>query len=138
MGLFKCSITGGYVYRSSEFPNLSGIYVFADYCSGEIGIVDDTNTISYFGPFEGGISSLGEDRNNDLYAAIPGTGSIYRIIDNSTLSIEDEQLENMRIYYNEATSTIHISSPSFVQSALLNLYDISGKLVHYESIYDPR
>ncbi|MDX2140385.1 MAG: PQQ-dependent sugar dehydrogenase [Chloroflexota bacterium] len=30
----NCSITGGYVYRGTELPELDGRYVFADHCSG--------------------------------------------------------------------------------------------------------
>lgn len=133
-GAFKCSITGGYVYRGSEYPNMVGTYVFADYCSSEMGIVDNTNTISYFGPFNGGIASLGEDSNNELYAAIPGTGSIYRVIDNSVLSTEDFDLNQLQITYNSKTSKVNVFFPAFAKAEQLNLYDLSGKLVHSESI----
>jgi glucose/arabinose dehydrogenase len=32
----RCSITGGTVYRSCEVPGWSGVYTFADYCTGEM------------------------------------------------------------------------------------------------------
>lgn len=32
----RCSITGGHVYRGPSTPELSGVYVFADLCSGEV------------------------------------------------------------------------------------------------------
>lgn len=35
-GAGNCSVTGGYVYHGSALPQISGMYVFGDYCSGRI------------------------------------------------------------------------------------------------------
>jgi len=37
-----CQVTGGEVYRGNAYPDLSGIYLFGDYCSGNIWGLDRT------------------------------------------------------------------------------------------------
>lgn len=140
-GLFKCSITGGYVYRGTEYPNMIGTYVFADFCSAEMATVDASDQINYFGPFDGGIASLGEDINNELYAAIPGTGSIYRVVDTSVLGTEDSFLQKMVVFPNPTNGTITFRYPAFANPPArpagadqLNIYDITGKLVQSQTI----
>ena len=32
----RCSVTGGVVYRGDAFPALQGVYLFGDFCSGEV------------------------------------------------------------------------------------------------------
>lgn len=133
-GLFKCSITGGYVYRGTLYPNMVGTYVFADYCSAEMATVDQNDEINYFGAFDGGIASLGEDINNELYAAIPGTGSIYRVVDTSVLSTEDTVFTAASLYPNPANTNVTLDYPAFAKADQLNIYDITGKLVKTQSI----
>lgn len=83
---FRCSITGGYVYRGCAIPDLRGTYFFADFCSEQIW------TFRYAGMFinsandrtaelapGGGLSideivSFGEDGAGELYIVDQGVG----------------------------------------------------------------
>lgn len=77
-----CSITGGYVYRGAQFPEMTGNYFVADYCMGTIwrlfpnggewlsNIVLDSDLI---------ISSFGEGFSGELYALDYGSGGVHLI-----------------------------------------------------------
>lgn len=43
---FRCSITGGVVYRGCEIPDLAGSYFFADFCSGQIWSMTYNGTVA--------------------------------------------------------------------------------------------
>jgi len=80
----SCSVTGGFVYRGSDQPALSGIYIYADYCSGRIWTLSpdgsgsyDDNLSNTYGGYD--LSSFGEDTDGELYAARLGTGTIYKV-----------------------------------------------------------
>lgn len=78
-----CSVTGGFVYRSSEFPGLRGTYFYGDYCTGEVrsfryeggaavgdGVALDANIA---------ISGFGQDNRGNVYVMHHG-GTIYKIV----------------------------------------------------------
>ncbi len=77
-----CSVTGGFVYRGSLYPQLYGVYLFGDYCSGRIwGATRDSAgnwskrqvaTSQY-------ISSFGEDEAGELYV-VEHSGSVRKIV----------------------------------------------------------
>ncbi|RMG91767.1 MAG: glucose dehydrogenase [Chloroflexi bacterium] len=77
-----CSITGGYVYRGQQFPALWGNYFVADFCSGNIWAVTQTETGNWSARkvLESGlrISSFGEDVNGELYVVVMN-GRIFQI-----------------------------------------------------------
>lgn len=77
-----CSITGGYVYRGEAMPDLTGVYLTADYCTGLLwGVGQDADgTWQGSEPIETGyqISSFAEDAAGELYVIDIG-GAIYRI-----------------------------------------------------------
>ena len=80
-----CSITGGYVYRGSQFPALYGGYVFADYCTGTLWALDAQDAleagsadITALGSVPFSPSSFGEDELGELYVVDHG-GAIYQL-----------------------------------------------------------
>ena len=78
----NCSITGGYVYRGSQFPELYGKYIYGDYCSGSIwtlsydGTNTATNKLLLTADIE--ISSFGIDKDNELYIC-DLNGKVYKL-----------------------------------------------------------
>ncbi len=90
------SITGGYVYRGSKYPELTGIYLFADYKVGKIwgawldGSVWQSQLFLDSG-LTSAIVSFAEDQDGELYA-IDITGAIYEIVDLASLHARPTQL----------------------------------------------
>lgn len=74
----RCSITGGYVYRGKQLPELAGTYVFGDFCTGEIwGYRNGLTTLLLKTDLQ--ISSFGEDQEGELYV-VGYQGKIFRIV----------------------------------------------------------
>jgi glucose/arabinose dehydrogenase len=79
-----CSVTGGYVYRGSRVPPLTGHYLYSDYCQGWIRSFRFVNGAVTF-PAEwptlklpGDVTSFGRDAGGELYIMTSG-GSLHRI-----------------------------------------------------------
>lgn len=69
----RCSITGGYVYRGSKSSLPFGAYVYADFCTGEIFLLQE-GTQSLLMDTALGVSSFGEDEDGEIYVVgIGGT-----------------------------------------------------------------
>jgi hypothetical protein len=73
----RCSITGGYVYRGSRRSLPFGAYVFADYCTGEI-LMLESQAQSVLMDTNFNISSFGEDEAGEIY--VVGIGGIVQRI----------------------------------------------------------
>ena len=77
-----CSITGGYVYRGTQFPSLSGHYFFSDYCGGVIWNLRHNDADWQKNPLletNLNISSFGEDAAGDLYVLDHAGGDVYQL-----------------------------------------------------------
>lgn len=143
-GAFKCSVTGGYVYRGSTYTSMVGSYIFADFCSNELAYINSTNTIQFAGSFSGGLSSFGEDMNKELYVAALNTGIIYRVVD-ANLSINEDMTERFTLFPNPASHEVTIQLPSSALSEslatngdILRIFDLTGKTVQTASINIPK
>ena len=77
-----CSITGGQVYRGQAYAALQGVYIYADFCSGNIwaywrGSDGQAQNVRIL-PNAAAVASFGEDENGELYVADFG-GFVHRL-----------------------------------------------------------
>lgn len=121
----RCSITGGYVYTGSNYPNMLNKYFFADFCTGEIGMLSSDNTLTWKGDFEDGIATFGEDLNGELYVTAGNT--VYRIIDTSTTGTNDFNTAQFSVYPNPAKGEVFIDLKNINAMGTASIFDISGK-----------
>jgi len=80
-GADGCSVTGGYVYRGRQWPALTGVYLYGDYCSGRIWALDAASPGESKLMLEAGagLSSFGEDESGELYITDLAKGTVRRI-----------------------------------------------------------
>jgi glucose/arabinose dehydrogenase len=81
-GAGTCSVTGGYVYRGTDVPDLVGAYLFGDVCRGVLeafvlrdGRADGLRDLGLTVP---NLVSFGEDADGELYA-LSLSGPVYRL-----------------------------------------------------------
>jgi len=123
----KCSITGGYVYRGNLYPDLIGKYIFGDYCSGQIGILDNNNTITWTSAFTGSnFTTFGEDNQKQLYVAATN-GSIYKIRSNN-LGISDIAKNRILVTPIPAKDVIYLQNIT-EKNIYAEILDQSGRLI---------
>ncbi len=89
------SITGGFVYRGSQYPSLYGYYICADYIHNQAWLLKqqagsaNLEVINFdFSGEISGISTFGEDENGELYAASLN-GTLYQVRTDEILAIEE-------------------------------------------------
>lgn len=126
----KCSITGGYVYRGSDFSEIEGLYFFADLCTNEIGTVDQDGNLTFYGTLGATtITSFGVDVNQKLYVVAFGGGSIYELVDNSLVANEEFDFSNsLTIYPNPTKDILTIQSDS-EEIGSVEILGLSGNLI---------
>ena len=78
-----CSITGGYVYRGKSLPEFFGVYIYGDYCTGNIwGLLqnpDGTWQNQLLFELPAYITSFGQDEAGEIYL-VSITGEVYQLV----------------------------------------------------------
>ena len=129
------SITGGYVYNGTQYPNFIGRYFFTDLNYNKIGVIDTEGALTFSQAFSnfGYITTFGEDVNGELYAVSADTGIVYKIVDTS-LATNDFTANGFSLYPNPATSSFVIHNTNGVQLKQVELFDLTGKLLLQQSL----
>lgn len=124
-----CSVTGGYYYSGTAYPNFQNKYFFTDYCDNKIRMVDNAGVITTTASFSGNnFVTFGEDVNGELYIAGITSGTIYKIID-SSLSNSNFHSESFSLFPNPAKVSFTIKNALTNPATKIELFDISGKLI---------
>ena len=124
-----CSVTGGYYYTGSAYPNFQNNYFFTDYCDNKIRMVNNAGVITTTAAFSGNnFVTFGEDINGELYIAGITSGTVYKIID-SSLSNSNFNSERFSLFPNPAKGFFVIKSAEANLATKITLFDITGKLL---------
>jgi len=124
-----CSVTGGYFYTGSMYPNFQNKYFFTDYCDDKIRMVNSSGVITTTTSFSGNnFVTFGEDVNGELYIAGISSGTIYKVIDTS-LSSSDFENNGFTLFPNPAKEMFTIKSSIANLATKAAIFDIAGKLL---------
>ncbi|MEZ4854210.1 PQQ-dependent sugar dehydrogenase [Flavobacterium sp.] len=127
-----CSITGGYVYTGTLYPNLQNKYIFADYCTNKIGFIDAVTggTITWTSAYAGNyFTTFGEDVNGELYVAGMNSGVVYKIVDTTTMNAESFSTTKLSITPNPFINTLTVTNNQNLPLQQILIQDISGKII---------
>lgn len=130
-----CSITGGYVYTGTNYPNFLNHYFFADYCTNKIGFLDTTtNSYTWTAAFSGtGFTTFGEDSSGELYIAGVSNGVVYKIVDTS-LALAGLTKGRIDVYPNPATTAVFVKTSGVQFPLSATIVDTSGKTLTHQTI----
>jgi glucose/arabinose dehydrogenase len=123
----RCAITGGYVYRGSQGSLPAGSYVFGDYCSGEIFLVQG-GSMSVLLATSFGLSSFGEDEAGEIYVVNLG-GTVNRIANqpvSQTLPLRFIPVAPCRIMDTRGSGFTGAFGPPFISGNTIRTVPISS------------
>lgn len=130
-----CSVTGGYVYRGTEFPSLDGYYFFSDYCNDILYSLHDSTgqwVLTKHGQFpENNFTTFGEDQHGELYVAGISSGIVYKLTtEEEPTGFTAPVASPWKIYPNPARDHIYLSSNEKEElPEKVRVFNASGDLV---------
>ena len=84
------SVTGGYVYRGSQYPAMQGFYICSDYTSGNAFLITPNASGGFDKYIQSGLPTsivgFGESEDGELFA-ISVSGTMYRVVSNSVTPV---------------------------------------------------
>lgn len=127
----KCSITGGYVYRGTQYPSLQGKYFFADYCSTQIGMLNPDNSIVWSPASTGNnFSTFGQNSQKELFVAAVTSGKIFKITIGILGTEELSRQPSIRVYPNPASEKVFVEGfADGKNKSTAGLISTEGKIV---------
>ena len=129
-----CSVTGGYFYTGSTYPNFQNKYFFTDYCDDKIRMVNSAGVITTTTSFSGNnFVTFGEDVNGELYIAGISSGTIYKIID-SSLSSSNFETNGFSLFPNPTKESFTIKSSTANLATKIDVIDLTGKLLFTKQV----
>jgi uncharacterized repeat protein (TIGR01451 family) len=127
------SVTGGFVYRGSLYPNLLGRYFYADYGSGKIWSLYKTGPAAFSAPdleldTAHLLSAFGENEAGELYVTGYNNGVIYHLADangpSPNLSTSTKSVSTPHANANElVTYTIQLANTGGPTTDTFSLVD---------------
>lgn len=129
-----CSITGGFVYRGDSFPLLFGKYLFTDYCSGKIWMLEQNESENWvrtelLDGTDGQYVSFGEGADGELYL-VSIEGAIFQVRDLLS-SVAGNRLDaQLQLLPNPFVSAIWIQGSLPEKGRYrMRLFDARGRVV---------
>ena len=130
--LGRCSITGGYRYRGRRGTFPTGAYIYADYCTGEIFMLEGSTQTMLLDTTLG-ISGFGEDEAGEIYV-VGLAGSVYRIVNpaaavpRNVVCDFDGDLKSDVSVFRQSTGTWYLRQ-SFTNSMFATQFGTNGDRV---------
>jgi glucose/arabinose dehydrogenase len=108
----RCSITGGNVYRGPRGTFPTGVYIYGDFCTGEIFMLQGgTQTLVLDLPTSNVLAGFGEDEAGEIYV-VRLSGTVDRLVNSSASCSVSIFPTSMSLPASGGTGTIQVVAPT--------------------------